>query len=93
MKYRIKIQEIKGDKKETVLEETCEGFVGMLKKGDHVGCEFGGNISDAEIADLMISSPHMMEVHKLITAYNVAKAMRKMVDPEDEMADRIGGLQ
>ena len=89
--YRIKIQQIDGDKKKTVFEEMCEGFVGLIDKGNNVGCEFGANMSDTKIGDIMMSSPHMMEIHKMITAYKIAKNLGVYDDPEDELADRIGG--
>ena len=91
MKYRIKVQELKGDKKKTVIDETCEGFMALIDKGKNVGGEVGANISDARIGDLMMSSPHLMEIHKMITAYKIAKNLGVYNDPEDELADRIGG--
>ena len=90
MKFRIKIQQIDGDEKKTVFDETCKGYFGMMYKDDKVGGEFGANISDATIGDLIMASPHMMEIHKMITAYEIAKHLGYK-DPEDELADRIGG--
>ena len=90
-KYKIKVQEIDGDKKKTVMEETCDGFVCLVDKGNNVGGEMGANISDARIGDIMLSSPHMMEIHNMITAHVIAKSLGVFKDPEDDLADKIGG--
>ena len=90
MKFRLKIQQIDGDKKKTIVDEEGIGYLALLKQEGNVCGEFGGHMSDVDIADITLSSKHLMEIHKMVTAYNVAKAMG-VYDPESELADKIGG--
>ena len=88
---RIKIQKIEDGKKETLADYECKSILAFVAKEDNVVGQIIANLSDADIADIMMSSPHMMEIHKMITAYEIAKHLGMTKDPEDELADRIGG--
>ena len=94
MKFRIKIQKIEDGKKKTIVDEEGIGYLAIVKKDDNIAGEYGGCMSDADIADITLSSQHLMEIHKMVAAYKLANALGLMNDPEDDMADRIeGGLQ
>ena len=88
-KFRLKIQEIEDGKKKTIVDEEGIGYLALLKKEENICCEFGGCMSDADLADITISSKHLMEIHKMVTAYKVAECMGLLKDPEDDLADKI----
>lgn len=88
--FRVKIQEIIDGKKKTVFDRETEGFNAVVQTGKDECAEVGGGLSMRDMVNMILSSRRLKEACEAAMA---VQFMMNNSDVEDELIDRIGGLQ